>query len=253
MEISVAQFQIFFLALTRILAIIIQVPVLGGAAIPNQVKVGAGFAFALVIVSWQPLQPQTESLPLFAFALAIGQELIVGTLAGFAATLVFGLLQIAGEMMGLASGFAAGRVINPALQMSGSSINNFFFIIAALYFILIDGHHEVLIGLQRTFVMIPVNGTLPEMSANRLLTLSGGLIMTGVQMSLPVMGALLLTDLTLGLLARVAPQIQVFFLGIPIKVGVGLLALLLTLSYIMPILNKMYKSTAMWMVELIGG
>lgn len=252
MDVSVAQFQIFFLALTRILAVIIQVPVLGGNAVPNQVKIGLGIALALVIISWQPLPIEAESLPLFAFTIAIGQELLIGTLAGFTATLIFGILQVTGEMIGLTSGFAAGRVINPALQMSGSSINNFFFIIAVMYFILINGHHDVLIGLQRSFVMIPVNSTLPALTSNRLLSLTGGLIMTGVQMSLPVMGALLLTDITLGLLARVAPQIQVFFLGIPLKVGVGLLALLYSLNYLMPILSKLYKSTSVWMMELLS-
>lgn len=253
MEISVAQFQIFFLTLTRVLAIIVQVPVLGGNAVPNQVKIGLGFVLAMVVIPWQPLPPEAEALSLFPFAMAVGQEVIIGTLAGFVATLVFGVLQITGEMMGLVSGFSAGRVINPALNLSGSSINSFFVIVASLYFIIINGHHDILIALQRIFVILPVNSSLPELAADRLITLFAGLVTSGVQMALPVVGTLLLTDLTLGLLARVAPQIQVFFLGIPIKVGVGLMMLVLTLSYLLPMINNLYRSTSGWMIEMVGG
>ncbi len=253
MSISVPQAQLFFLALTRILAVIIQVPVLGGTLIPNPVKIGFGCLLAIIMLPWQPLPPDAPILPVFAFSLSIGREMLIGTLAGFAAALVFAALQIAGEMIGLGSGFAAGRIINPAFENTGSSVNQFFFMVAVVLFLVIDGHHDFLIGLQRTFTLLPLNNPLPELSAERLISLTGGLITAGVQMALPVMGTLLLTDLTLGLLSRVAPQVHVFFLGIPLKVGIGLLALMLTLNLSLPTLSKMYSSIAVWMLELLGG
>lgn len=252
MSISIAQAQNFFLALTRILAILIHVPVLGGRAIPNPVKIGLGLLLTLILIPWQHLPAEATPLALFPFAFAIGRELLVGTLAGFAAVLIFGALQIAGNLMGLGSGFTAGQILNPALEESGSALDQMFIMTALLIFLAINGHHAFLAGLKRTFDLIPLQGPLPELAPQRLISLTNGLITAGVQMALPLLGTLLLTDLTLGLLARVAPQMHVFFLGIPLKVGIGLLTLTAALSFILPMLSDLLHSIGERTLEILG-
>ncbi len=125
----------------------------------------------------------------------------------------------------MSSGFGAGQVFNPAMSEAGGTLEQFFYLVVLLYFLLTNGHHVFLIGLQNTFKILPINQPLPEINPEALLQLSSGLITSGVQMALPVLGALFLTDLSLGLLAKVAPQINVFFLGLPIKVWVGIFGL----------------------------
>jgi flagellar biosynthetic protein FliR len=250
--VSVAQAQTFFLALTRILAIIIHVPVLGGRLVPDPAKIGLGFLLAMVMIPWQPLPPEANSIPTFAFGMAIGRELLVGTLAGFAAALTFGALQIAGEMMGLGSGFASARLINPAFESTGSALDNFFVMIATLLFLVGNGHHLFLAGLQRTFELVPLNSGLPDFSTERMIVLTAQLIAAGVRLSLPVLGTLLLTDLALGLLARVAPQVHVFFLGMPLKLGVGLVALAVALVILFPAIAELFRQLAPRTLELLG-
>jgi flagellar biosynthetic protein FliR len=242
----------FTLALTRILAIIIHVPVLGGRSVPDPVKIGFGLVLAMVILPWQPLPPEAASLSSVAFGFAMGKEALVGTLAGYAAVLTFGAVQIAGNLMSLGSGFQAGHILNPALEDSGSSIDQVLLITAFLLFLVFNGHHAFLLGLQRTFALIPLNSPLPELEAGPLMALASGMILAGVQMALPVMGTLLLADLTLGLLARVAPQVQVFFLGVPLKIGLGLLALSLTIIALAPNLNELFQSLGERMLKLLG-
>jgi len=253
MIVSVAQTQVFILAVTRVLAIIIKIPVLGGKLIPDRVKVFLGVALALVLVPWRTLDPGDEALTWLPFAFAIGEELIIGTLAGYAAEITFAALQIAGEMMGLASGFFAAKMINPSLNTRGSSVTNFFYMIALTYFVILNGHHQMLAAVQRSFEILPLGSSLVHFPLERLLRLTAGMITTGVQFSLPVVGALMLTNLTLGLLARVAPQVQVFFLGIPLKVGLGLLTLMVTMSILFPRIAEMYDSSADWMLVLLEG
>jgi flagellar biosynthetic protein FliR len=253
MIVSVSQTQVFFLALTRILAILIKIPVLGGKLIPSQIKIGLGILLAIILVPWQLLTDYTEPMGLLPFAFAVGEELLIGTLAGFAAEMTFGALEIAGEMMGLTSGFFAAKIINPAFDTKGSPLTNFFYMVAVTYFLIINGHHLLLFAVRRTFEILPIDQPLPVFPAERLFTLTGGLIAAGVQMALPIVGALMLTNLTLGLLARVAPQIHVFFLGIPLKIGLGILTLMVTMSSLLPILEEMFNSSALWMVELLGG
>jgi flagellar biosynthetic protein FliR len=252
MVISVAQAQIFFLALARILAIIIHVPVLGGRSVPDPVKIGLGLALAMVMLPWQPLPPEADSLSGVAFGFAMGKEVLVGTLAGYAAVLTFGAVQVTGNLMSLGSGFDAGHILNPALEDSGSSIDQVLLITAFLLFLVFNGHHAFLLGLQRTFTLIPLNSPLPELEAGPLMSLASGMILAGVQMALPVMGTLLLADLTLGLLAKVAPQVQVFFLGVPLKIGLGMLALSLTIIALAPNLNELFQSLGERMLKLLG-
>jgi flagellar biosynthetic protein FliR len=251
--ISVAQAQMFFLSLSRILAILIHVPVLGGRAIPNQVKIGLGLSLSIVMFSWVPLPPDTPAFSSIAFGLAMGREILIGTVAGFAAELTFGVLQIAGRVMGMGSGFGSGRIINPTFGDPGSSMNQYFVMVGMLLFMVVDGHHLFIIGLQKTFAVIPLNGMLPALAPQDLIVMTGQLILAGVHMALPVAGTLLLTDLTLGLLARVAPQVHVFFLGIPLKVGLGLLAFAVALSIMFPYLINLFGELAPRMLKLVGG
>jgi len=252
MEISVAQAQLFFLSLTRVLAILIHVPVLGGRAIPNLVKIGLGILLTLIIAPGQLDSGQPSLIPTFAFGFAIARELLVGTLAGYASLLTFNVLQIAGHMMGLGSGFGAGQILNPALENTGSPLNQIFTMTALLIFLIVDGHHSFLLGLQNTFALVPLNESLPNFSLGYLAMMAGSMITIGVQMSLPILGPLLLTDITLGLLARVAPQIHVFFLGIPLKIGVALLALALGMSTLLPTLTNLFQSIGARTLELLG-
>jgi len=242
MTISVAQAQLFFLAFTRIMAIILHVPVFGGQTIPSQVRIGLGLALALVLVPWQPLPPEAEAIGFVAYAIAIGKEILIGTLVGFAADLAFGAIQVAGAAMGIGSGFESGRIFNPALGEGGSPFDQIFVMTATMIFLVIDGHHLVLIALQKTFEILPLNGPLPFNGLEAVVSATSGFLAAGIQLALPVMTALILADLTLGLLARVAPQVQVYFLGLPVKVAVALFALGLTFTVMSPLLASMFKS-----------
>ncbi len=252
MIISIAQAQLYFLVFTRVMATIIHVPMLGGQGIPNQVRIGLGLLLAAVLIPWQPLPADAESLSLLAFTIGIVKEILIGTLAGFAADMIFGAVQIAAETMGLGSGFSSGRVFNPALSESTSAYDQVFIMVATMYFLVINGHHSFLMGLARTFEVIPVNGSISLTSMNVLVSTFAELIGAGIRIALPVMAALFLTDLSLGLLARVAPQVQVFFLGLPLKVGVSLFAMGLLFTVIFPTLSDLYQSVGGRMLALLG-
>ena len=251
MLISVAQAQIFILALTRIMAILIHIPVLGGNLVPNQIRIALGLVFAMILVPWTPLGPEVEAFGLFAFAVMILREIILGTLAGFAANLTFGVFQIAGEAMGLGSGFGSSRIFNPSMGESGTAFSQLFVFTTMLLFLVLNGHHMAIMALQRTFEVVPIGTDIAFGNVETLLSLTAHLITACIQIALPVMAALLLTDLTLGLMARVAPQVQVFFLGLPLKVAVSLVALGLLLAVVLPTITSIYEQLGPRMLSLI--
>jgi flagellar biosynthesis protein FliR len=251
--VSIAQFQLFLLALTRILALLIQIPVLGGPLVPNRVKLGLGIFLALVLIPWQPLPVNAIPIPWGGYPVYILQELIIGSLVGFAARLAFAAVQIAGDFMGIGTGFAAAQIMNPTTGDTGSTVDQFVVMAAMLLFLVIDGHHLFLLAVQRTFVAAPLLTPLPPFSAEPLMRLTAQLITSGVQLALPVVGALLLMDLALGLLARVAPQVNPYFLGLPVKVGVGIIALMLAMGVLFPLIADLFREIGPNMLKLMAG
>ena len=161
MTISVAQAQLFLLAFTRLMAILVQVPVLAGRVVPAQVKVALGLVLTLALIPWQPLPADAQSLSAVEMMVALFRELIIGLIAGYAAVLTFGVGQYAGELMGLGGGFGAGRVLNPTFESSGTVVDQLFILVMTLLFMVLNGHHLVLLAAQQTFVVLPVNSPLP--------------------------------------------------------------------------------------------
>ena len=257
--VSVAQAQLFLLAFTRLMAMLVQVPVLSGRGIPMRVRVAFGILLTMILLPWQPLPPAAPSLSAFEMAVALARELVLGILAGFAATLTFGAVQTAGEVMGLSGGFGSGRVLNPTLDSSGTALDQFFLLTATLLFLVLNGHHLVLFAIQKSFQLVPVNSPLPAIllgdpveSAGPLITLAAQLIGLGTLMALPVIGAALLADVALGLLSRVAPQVQVFFFDAPLKIGLTLLTLTVSLALLMPMLGDLIHAVGPRMLHLLG-
>lgn len=251
MSISVAQAQDFFLAFTRIMAAIVHIPVLGGQMIPNQVRISLGLLLTMFLIPWQILPATAVSIGVVAFIIAIGKELVIGTVAGFSADLVFGAVQIAAEAMGLGSGFSSNQIFNPVMGESGSSFEQIFVLLATMYFLAIDGHYQVLLALQKMFEILPIQGTMPFSDPTLLLQMTSQMILAGIQLSLPVLVALLLTDLSLGLLARITPQIQVYFLGLPVKLGISLLALGSAIVVLLPLVGNLYNDLGSKMLMLL--
>lgn len=233
------------------MAIIVHVPVLGGQMIPNQVRIGLGILLTLFLIPWQTLPAAAGVIGVVAFVIAIGKELLIGTIAGYAADLVFGVIRMAAEAMGIGSGFSSSRIFNPAIGDTSSSYDQLFILIATMYFLVIDGHHVVLIAIQRLFEMIPIQGAISLSDPTVILQMTSQMIQAGIQLSLPILAALLLTDLSLGLLARITPQIQVYFLGLPLKIGVSLVAMGLVLVMVLPNIGNIYKDLGSRMLMLL--
>lgn len=253
MIISIARAQDFFLVLTRTLAILSAVPVLGGRAIPARVRLGLGILLAAAIIPPPASLPQTDSYePLMPFLWNIARELIAGILAGMAIRLAFAALETAASLMSQGVGFTAGAVLNPTLETTSTAFDQFYTLTALLIFLITNGHHQVLRGLALTFEAVPLRSmALTAASQDQVMQMAAGMLVSATQIALPVVSVMLLVDLAMGLVARVAPQMNVFFLGAPVKVGVGLLALSMALPLLLPALTTLFDGMIARTVQLI--
>ena len=225
------------LAFARMLSFLIVVPFFGGAAVPARVKVATATAF--VIILYPALEaglPKNGPLgfgPVGFMALLV-KEAFVGFTLGFVASLVFEAVQVAGRVIDFQRGSTIAEMFAPQLQTRVSELGQFKLQLAIVLFILIGAHHAFIGSLLRSFEIIPATG-FPHLQAGWtpaaafMAKLTGSVLAIGIQLAAPAMIALLLTDLFFGIINRIAPQINVFFLSLPVKMAVGLIVVLIAL------------------------
>lgn len=227
------------LAFARLIAFLIVVPFFGGAAVPGRVKVAT--ATALVIIAYPSLAAALPAegtrIPFGAigFAGLLIKEALVGFTLGFVASLVFEAVQVAGRIIDFQRGSTMNEMFAPQLQTRVSELGQFKLQFSIVIFLLIGAHHAFLRSLIESFHVVPAlefphfaQGWSP--AALYITQLTGAVMAIGVQLAAPAIIALLLTDIFFGIVNRVAPQINVFFLSLPVKMMVGLFVVLIALA-----------------------
>jgi len=224
----------------------VSAPVLSSTDVPVLVKIGLAGLLAVLILPIETARSTPPSWPTDAlpFVLVVGQEVLIGVLIGFVSNLVFVVVALAADMLAFQTGLQAAQILDPLSNISSTVLEQFYSMVAILLFLVINGHHQLLIGLARTFEVAPT-GTfvLSGLTLDRLMVLTTETISTGIRIALPIAGSLLLTDLALGLMARAVPQVQVFFLGLPLKIGLGFILVAFTLSTMLPVVKDLLGGT----------
>ncbi len=213
----------------RTLAVFSALPVLGTRTVPLRVRIGLA---ALAALAAQPSLPPMPVVPLdspLAFAL-VAQQVVIGLAIGFAVRVVFAAVEFAGEFVGLQMGLNFAGFFDPVTASAGTATGRFYGTMVAWLFIVVDGHLLVLAALMQSFAIFAV-GPEPFAFVQRTLPHQWGaeIFRIGLWIALPLISMLLFVNLVLGVIARVAPQINIFAIGFPVTLGVGLVGMLATL------------------------
>jgi flagellar biosynthetic protein FliR len=161
---------------------------------------------------------------------AMAVEIAIGLLLGLLALLVFEALRLAGEFMGLSVGLGGVNLLDPTDAGQHSVTGTLYGLVAGLIFFLLDGHHAVLQVLALSYRLAPAgDAPFPAAGGPALVALGGQIFAFGLRVAAPVMAALLLTDVAMAVLARTVPQMPIFFVALPFKIGLGFVLMGLTL------------------------
>lgn len=227
----------------RVLALFTAAPVFSSRVIPLRVKIGLAF---LVAVSAQPL---LGDLPVVSVNSpeALGcviQQVSVGVAMGFAVRLVFTAVELAGEVIGLQMGLNFAAFFDPTSNAQVSAVARFFGNIATLFFVAINGHLLLVLGIVQSFEVFPMDGHfLQAMAHMKLHTLGASVFSSALWIALPMIALLLFVNLTLGVISRVAPQMNIYAVGFPVTLTVGLLGIGATLPMLeQPMLKLMHQA-----------
>jgi flagellar biosynthetic protein FliR len=218
----------------RVLAVFTSAPVFSSRAFPIRAKI----ALALfVAMASQASLPVSDVYPVNGPD-AIGvllQQVVIGLSIGFAIRLVFAAVELAGEVVGFQMGLNFAAFFDPALNSQSSAVARFFGQMASLLFVVMNGHLMVLMAVTKSFDAFPVAPHfLSALARMELYRLGTELFSSALWMALPMVGMLMFTNLALGIISRVAPQINIFAVGFPVTLVVGILGIAVTL----PMLDK---------------
>ena len=247
---------IFLLAFARITSALAVMPILGSQSIPAQAKIGASLLFSALIVPMihnVPL-PDAPTIPLVI--LNISKEVVVGLMLGFIGTLLFASIELAGRLLAIQIGFGMVNVIDPQSQRTVSVIAQIKSLLASMIFIIIDGHHFLLQGLYQSFMAVPVTTAhFNTLLYNINVHMGATIFLSAIKIGAPIITTLLLTSVAMGLVARVVPQMNVFIVGFPLKIGLGLMAMIISLpifAYVFKLMFIDFKTSYLALIRALG-
>lgn len=240
------QVGFFLLIFVRITGIFIMAPVFGSKNVNKFIKVG--LALIITYILFPLVFNSTVAIPehFLPYLFIVLGELVVGLIIGFVSSMVFSAIQMSGQLLDMQIGFGVINIIDPQSGGQVPLIGNFKHILALLIFLSTNGHHVLLSALFSSFKLIPVTGVVVHATLTEfIVNVVSGTFVIALKISMPILITIIITDIALGILARTMPQMNIFVVGVPMKILVGLFVLSLALPFYIFFLemafNGMYK------------
>ena len=241
---SLAQFQSFLLVLMRVAPILFLMPLLGSRNIPTLAKIGLTLTVSLILLSSVKMESSIFPQEPLSFLAFLGAELFVGFLLGLAVKIIFAGIQMGGELVGFQMGLSIAQVIDPQSGLDSSALAEFHYFLGTLIFLAVDGHHWFFRALVQSFqVLVPGEIPLRAGLLTAFTTLTGNLFVIAIKLSAPVMTVLLFTQISMGILAKAVPQVNILITSFPITILVGLVFLGFSLDFFLPYFRSLFEET----------
>ena len=241
----------YLLALSRMAGFVLVAPPFNTRGIPGQARAATAIAISIPLSTWTI--PGAPALNDGALATGMLVQLVTGAVLGMLVMLAVAAIQTVGDFIDVAGGFSITAGLDP-LGLNQSSVMGRLHQLVALTLLFIgNGHVIVLQGLARSFALMPQPDTALERVARSLTTGLSSMFLGAIQITAPIMGALLIADIGLGLLTRAAPALNAFSIAFPLKISLSLLLIGLILSQIPGALNHLIQQAGIGIIQLSGG
>jgi flagellar biosynthetic protein FliR len=240
---SAAQFETFILVFARVAAMLQLFPIFSAQQVPRVARMGLAAAISFIVYRAVPVVH--EPLSLYALGLSVAAQVALGVILGFIASLVFTAMQFAGELVDLQIGFAVANVINPLMQSTVTIIGELQLALASIIYLASDSHLLLLQGIAGSFQLVPLPYiALPMGVAGDVVGFFSSVLLDVLRIVAPVVFALFLANVALAFMARVAPQMNVFVVGFPVQIGIGLVVLAMSLPLAATLLPDAFTEAA---------
>ena len=245
--------EVFGLLFVRCLGFYLAGPLFAERSIPAQVRIllAAGTSVALLPLAGAGIPPATD-LP--HFVLAVAGETFMGLLLGFGAALPFVGIRMAAELIGIQIGFGIVNILDPREGGQVSILDRFYELAAVTVFLVLNGHHLLLRAMGTSLRVVPLGGVSPSPGlAGHLTGMAGSMFVTALAVGAPLIAVLFLTDAAMGFVARTVPQMNIFIVGFPVKIGIGLFGIAVTLPFFVRTIDRLIPSIERDLLLLLSG
>lgn len=232
---------VFLLIFVRVTSFFVTIPIFSYKNIPTSHKIGSAFFLSYLI--FYTIPKPTIDLGT-SFLLLVIKESIIGLSIGLVAYMIISAIRIAGGFIDFQMGFAIANVIDPQTGTQSPLMGQYLYTFAIIFLLLLDGHHLLLDGIFYSYQLIPLNQlTIPFGEEGLVLYIArtfNTMFVIAFQMSIPIVGALFLVDVALGIIARTVPQLNIFVVGIPVKILVSFVVLFVFLPVFFVLTNQLF-------------
>ncbi len=241
---------LFFLVLLRFVAITQLCPFLGGRLVPGAVKIGLAMVLAWFATPWLS---QSVATPLkmsgSGFFLAAFHEIGIGLLIGFGSSLVFFAAAMGGEFLDTVRGTLTANLLVPQLQIQTTLLGDFYFQLFVVLYLLAGGHLFFLSAVMDSLQVFPPMGAMPAAALVNATFLKMAVALFGIMVKVvaPAILVLVMVDVVLGVANRMAPQLDVFFVGLGVKPALGLLVVALSLHALLGAAPEIFREFQAWL------
>ena len=228
----------------RIGALFVLTPLFGAAPLPGRVKAFLALALAAAMVGTMELPALDTGVLTGTGAMVVASlsELVIGAAMAFGLFAAFAAFQFAGKLLDVQIGFSLGTVFDPVTRTQAPLLGTLLNLLAVMLFFSLDAHHLLMKAIAHSLVSLPP-GSLPQSwDLAAFADQFGVMFLFGLTIAAPVVFALLLLDVGLGIASRTMPQLNIFTVGIPIKIAAGLLVFMGTLAALAPVFGRVFNS-----------
>jgi flagellar biosynthetic protein FliR len=228
----------FMLVLSRVAGIFAALPVFGGRRMPIRVKVVTVFMITLVCFPTLSVTLPQQPSDAFTLALLAFSEIMIGLTLAFITQIIFAAVEFSGQIIGMQMGLTISSILDPSQGTQTQIMSVIQTLFATLMFLSLNIHHLFIRAILDSFRVIPLGGWhLSGELVNFLVMRTADIFIIGIRLAAPVMVALLLTTVALGIMARAFPQMNIFMISMPLNIGLGLIILGMTLTIFFHVLE----------------
>lgn len=233
--------EVFLLIFVRMTGLFVIAPIFGRRNIPSYLKVGFSLMLALILVNTIKVQVPDFS-NIYEYFILVLKEFVVGITLGYVSYMIFSAIYLAGQLIDMQVGFGVVNVIDPLSNIQVPITSTFYFIFCMLVFLICNGHHILIRALFYSYNYIPLGaGVFGKEIVNDIISVFGNIFILSFKISAPVIAAILISDVALGIISKTVPQLNVFMVGMPLKIILGLSVMVLTLPIFISLVETLIK------------
>ena len=236
--------EIFLLVLVRITGMFFLSPIFGRQNIPNYYKAGFCFILAILVANSVPAPRLSGYSSFSGYVVLVGKELLTGLMMGYISYALFSSIYIAGQFIDMHIGFGMVSVFDPLSNTQVPITANFYVIFATLFMLVTDSHHLLIKAVVDSYQILPIGeGHFSGPLLKQVVDLFTTVLVTSFKIAAPVTATVLITDVALGIISKSMPQFNVFMLGMPVKIILGLITIILTIGAFKGIVHVIMQGT----------